>query len=220
MQFEQADFQRQRLLHVGVQQPLGLLQGLQILQRLPRGDAPGDGVRAGNFGELQQTVCPPPGCAATRRAATIARAEAPRPAGGDIPPRWPRPVHPPIFRAGLFRLRRTVATASGRSGILPPAPGFRRVVAAAHRAAGSGRAGFFAHGPPGRQTGRAIPSAPDPGDGCHRRKNSDAGSATGSFPKAAAVRSKAKSTPIWPAVPRGSSKRHWPPGHSTGPPPR
>jgi len=52
--FEQAYFQRQRFLHIGVQQPLGLLQRLQILQCLPRGNAPGDGFRTGNLREFQQ----------------------------------------------------------------------------------------------------------------------------------------------------------------------
>ena len=36
LQFQQADFQRERLLHVGVQQPLCLLQRPQIFQRLAR----------------------------------------------------------------------------------------------------------------------------------------------------------------------------------------
>ena len=56
MKFEQAHFECERFLHVGVQQPLGLLQGLQIFQCLPRGDAPGDGLGAGNFREFQQTA--------------------------------------------------------------------------------------------------------------------------------------------------------------------
>ena len=44
MKFEQAHFERERLLHVGVQQPLRLLQRLQIFLRLARREAARNGL--------------------------------------------------------------------------------------------------------------------------------------------------------------------------------
>ena len=54
MQFQQTDFERERLLDVGVQQPLGLFERLQIFQRLARREAARDGFRARDFREIQQ----------------------------------------------------------------------------------------------------------------------------------------------------------------------
>ena len=54
MQFQQADFQRERFLDVGVQQPLDLFQGHEVLPCLPGGDPAGDRFGAGNLGKRQQ----------------------------------------------------------------------------------------------------------------------------------------------------------------------
>src|ERR1035437_2323624 len=53
LQFEQADFERERFLHVRMQQPLGLLEHLQIFPRLLRGDPAGDFIRAGDLREVK-----------------------------------------------------------------------------------------------------------------------------------------------------------------------
>ena len=121
MQFQQADFEREGFLHVGVQQPLRLFQRLQIFQGQTRVDAAGDGFRAGNVRKSQQIFARRRVCAARRRAATIGRAAAGRRGGGDIRPRCRRPVPSPIFRANPFRPRRIFRAANGRSGIRPRA---------------------------------------------------------------------------------------------------
>src|SRR5674476_638260 len=54
LQFEQADFERERFLHVRVEEPLGLFEHLQIFPRLLRGDPAGDFIGAGDLREMQQ----------------------------------------------------------------------------------------------------------------------------------------------------------------------
>ena len=54
LQFQQTDFEGERLLYVGVEQPLGLLQHRQIFPGLARVEAPGNFIRAGNRRQMQQ----------------------------------------------------------------------------------------------------------------------------------------------------------------------
>ena len=144
MQFQQADFERECFLHVGVQQPLAFVPASADFPAPGAAKSGGQRLPRRKHSGISADLCRRRACAARCRAATIARAAANRRGDGDIRLRWRRRVRPPIFRANLFRPLRIFRAASARSAIRPRASGFHRVFAVAHRAAGSGPADFFA----------------------------------------------------------------------------
>jgi hypothetical protein len=54
-EFEQPHFERQRLLHVRLEQPLRRLQHVQIFQRLTRVDPAGDALRCRQIREIRNS---------------------------------------------------------------------------------------------------------------------------------------------------------------------
>jgi hypothetical protein len=216
MQFQQADFQRERFLHVRVQQPLDLFQRQQVFPGL--------------MGEIRRATVSAP-----EHQGNVSNVS---PAGGQgVEPDVPQPgLHQPeqvSAAPAIFRLD------GGGQLILPFVAQirFQVLVFFQRRTGGEG----FIHADanlaqflqqdiqqpvtaqhallfPGRERAEFLQPLGFRGSssGGRRRNNSGAGSATKWFPKSGTARWRAGSGWNWPGAPPVFSGTHWRPGDSTG----